>query len=354
MFFIIAVFLYVTLVGYEHKIRRLHGTLQLLSEFHKTHIHVHKCESWENYIEDLRSEEKKSTRLQNLRFYINCCERIGSVLPEPKTPISEYNIGIPNDTIYVCCSKNSEYDRRGQQILSESKEFSTQYTYTPTKFIESIIQDDKSVLYSYNVAGQRIVAKTPAVTSIYRYDGMGRLTKIDHQNIAYYDYQGDAANRINAMNDGKYDYDKTSQLIATNYAKLPAEKYNYDLNGNRSNYQTGKNNQLLHDGENAYEYDDEGNRISKGLTKYFWDHRNRLVKVETPQETVEYVYDYKNRLVRRSTSKGSEFFVHDGWQIVLTLDKNGTVTNKFLWGAKQDELIAQNSVYTLWVKCKRN
>ncbi|MDR2440943.1 MAG: hypothetical protein LBE12_16405, partial [Planctomycetaceae bacterium] len=71
-----------------------------------------------------------------------------------------------------------------------------------------------------------------------------------------------------------------------------------------------------------FEYNGEGNRISKGSTKYYWDHRNRLVKVETPQETVEYVYDYKNRLVKRSTSKGSEFFVHDNWHIVLTLDKN--------------------------------
>jgi RHS repeat-associated protein len=51
--------------------------------------------------------------------------------------------------------------------------------------------------------------------------------------------------------------------------------------------------------------------------------------------------------VKRSTSKGSEFFVHDNWHIVLTLDKNGSVTNKFLWGAKQDELIAQNSAYAL-------
>ncbi|MDR2438769.1 MAG: hypothetical protein LBE12_05285 [Planctomycetaceae bacterium] len=47
------------------------------------------------------------------------------------------------------------------------------------------------------------------------------------------------------------------------------------------------------------EYNNEGNRISKGTTKYFWDYRNRLVKVETPQETVEYVYDYKNSTLIR-------------------------------------------------------
>jgi YD repeat-containing protein len=79
-----------------------------------------------------------------------------------------------------------KYDRREQRILSESDEFSTQYIYMPTRQTESIIQDDKSVQYSYNAAGQRIAAKTPAVTSIYNYDGMGRLTKIDHQNITHY------------------------------------------------------------------------------------------------------------------------------------------------------------------------
>ncbi|MDR2407388.1 MAG: hypothetical protein LBE13_04655, partial [Bacteroidales bacterium] len=157
----------------------------------------------------------------------------------------------------------SKYDRRGQRTLSESNEFSTQYTYTPTRFIESIIRGDQSVQYSYDSTGQKISAKTPAITSNYSYDGMGRLTKIDHGGVANYDYQWDNANRIVSMNDGKYTYDKTNQLIAANYEKLPAERYNYDLNGNRSNYQTGKNNQLLHDGENAYEYDDEGNRISK-------------------------------------------------------------------------------------------
>ncbi|MDR2440193.1 MAG: RHS repeat-associated core domain-containing protein [Planctomycetaceae bacterium] len=173
------------------------------------------------------------------------------------------------------------------------------------------------------------------------------MTKIDHQNVIHYDYQWDVANRVVSINDSKYNYDKTSQLIAANYDKLPVEKYTYDLNGNRSNYRTGKNNQLIHEGENMYEYDGEGNRISKGTTKYFWDHRNRLVKVETPQKTVEYVYDHKNRLVKRSTSKGTEYFIHDGWQVVLTLNQHGKANNYFLWGVNQDELIAQNEYYSL-------
>jgi len=47
------------------------------------------------------------------------------------------------------------------------------------------------------------------------------------------------------------------------------------------------------------------------------------------------------------TRRNSEFVIHDGWQIVLTLDTKGNVKNRNLWGANQDELIATNSQFTL-------
>ncbi|MDR2438771.1 MAG: hypothetical protein LBE12_05295, partial [Planctomycetaceae bacterium] len=88
----------------------------------------------------------------------------------------------------------------------------------------------------------------------------------------------------------QFDYDKTNQIVSATSMKQPVQRFRYDLNGNRTNFNVGKNNRLLNDGESAYNYDNEGNRISKGSTKYYWDHRNRLVKVETPKETVEYSY----------------------------------------------------------------
>ncbi len=39
-------------------------------------------------------------------------------------------------------------------------------------------------------------------------------------------------------------------------------------------------------------------------------------------------------------------FIHDGWQIVISL-KNGVVQDRYLWGAKQDELLCSNSAWTL-------
>ena len=162
----------------------------------------------------------------------------------------------------------------------------------------------------------------------------------------------DTASQVVAMDlDGepaKYGYDATSQLTSATYEKLPDEAYEYDANGNRRNFVTGKNNQLLSDQEHRYEYDDEGNRILKlhltsGLkTVYNWDHRNRLVRVKSPKKTVEYQYDYRNRLTRRN----DEFFVHDGWQIVCSL-KNGKVVDHYLWGARQDELLCENDDFVL-------
>jgi RHS repeat-associated protein len=104
---------------------------------------------------------------------------------------------------------------------------------------------------------------------------------------------------------------------------------------------------LTSDGVFKYTYDNEGNRTAKvskkSRTEYFWDHRNRLVKVVADGKIVEYVYDHLNRLLRRN----DEFFVHDGWQIVLTLDSKGKIKEQFLWGAKQDELLCENDRWTL-------
>ncbi len=102
----------------------------------------------------------------------------------------------------------------------------------------------------------------------------------------------------------------------------------------------------MNDGENAYTYDDEGNRTSKGATKYHWDHRNRLVKVVNGDQTVEYKYDHLNRLYKRTVSDGDEIFVHNGWQIVCSL-KDKKLAHRYLWGATQDELLCDNDDYVL-------
>jgi RHS repeat-associated protein len=244
-----------------------------------------------------------------------------------------------------------------------------QYAYDTLGRVTGISQGEKRVEYAYNAAGQRTATSVFAGTgrvfdTLYQYDGMGRLTDLTHANgnkvFASYDYTWDIANRITGFDftylgqkderTAEYGYDQTSQLVAADYnAFQPNEAYQYDANGNRKNFENSANNQLTNDGEFCYTYDSEGNRVEKmsistgEKTKYVWDHRNRLTQVVTPKESVLYSYDYLNRMTRRN----SEFVVHDGWQIVLTLDTKGTVKNRNLWGANQDELIATNGQFTL-------
>jgi len=245
--------------------------------------------------------------------------------------------------------QQTEYDILGRRtqiatVFGNEMVFANQYAYTKTGQMESISQGGKRVKYHYDAAGMRTATQlfshgNEVITTLQTFDGMGRLTSIDHQGIVRFDYSWDTANRIVSMNDAKYGYDATSQLTSAVYDKLPAEAYLYDANGNRQNFETGKNNQLTSDGTFEYTYDGEGNRVSKvsknSKTEYVWDHRNRLVKVIDNGKSVEYDYDYLNRLVRRN----DELFVHDGWQVACSL-KNGKIERRYLWGAVQDELLA--------------
>jgi len=264
-----------------------------------------------------------------------------------------------------------EANRRTQVTakIGDRVDFVNQYAYDALGRVTGISQGEKRVDYAYNAAGQRTAASVFAgankvFDTLYGYDGMGRLTGLTHANgdkvFADYDYSWDIANRITGFDfsylgekdekTAEYGYDQTSQLVSADYnAFQPNEAYQYDTNGNRKNFETGKNNLLTSDGEFRYTYDGEGNRVEKmsistgEKTQYTWDHRNRLTQVVTPKESVVYAYDYLNRMTRRN----SEFVVHDGWQIVLILDTKGKVKDRNLWGVNQDELIATNDQFTL-------
>ncbi len=258
--------------------------------------------------------------------------------------------GRPESSIFkpgelAAIETTTRYDNLNRRKVLEMQSEKTEYTYSPRGQVASIKRGNQSVSYKY--ANQRVAAITPVMATAYSYDGLGRLSDIQHGKMANYGYKWDLASRISAMNiageTATYSYDKASQLTGADYATLPDEKYDYDLNGNRKNFVTGKNNQLLSDGENEYKYDDEGNRIAKGNIRYEWDHRNRLTKVITPEEIVAYSYDHLNRLV----SRNEEFFVHDGWQIVKVLDLQGETQESYFWGTKQDELLCENDAFVL-------
>ena len=208
--------------------------------------------------------------------------------------------------------------------------------------------------------------------SNYKFDEAGRLTELTHNSdgeiISAYDWAYDAANRITqaVSPDGvsDYNYDDTDQLIDASHDYQDNENYSYDDNGNRvgDGYVTGDNNQLLSDGTYNYEYDAEGNRVRRveiatgEVTEYSWDYRNRLVDVVTKDadgnviSNADYTYDVFDRRIGKSVDADGdgvaekvERFVNDGDHIALTFDGDGNQTERFLHGARIDEVIAQEN-----------
>ena len=261
--------------------------------------------------------------------------------------------------------------------------------------VASLIDDDGSthvVDYSYLGAGAIIQADyaQPDVRFDLAhgagddpYDGpMDRFDRIT--DLLWYDYGSSAdllrfkhgydraSNRLYREEADTSDLDQLysyarGQLTGATYDYQDGESYVYDANGNRTggDYVVGDHNRLLSDGTYNYEYDGEGNRTKRtnlatgAVTEYVWDHRNRLVAVidrmseDGPVvQSVEYVYDSQNRWIANSVDPDGDgpeepqetHFVYQGNQIVLQIDGEGQVTNRYLWGPAVDQILADEQV----------
>ena len=244
-------------------------------------------------------------------------------------------------------------------------------------------------------------SRTLVATTDYAHDSAGRLVSLDHSQganaIAGYTYGYDTLGRLESFGslaDGSvtYAYDQTSQLTAaTGSGTLPDESYRYDGSGNRegSTYHTGTANRVSFDAKYNYQYDNEGNRIrriervSGEVTRYHWDHRNRLVMQEHRSETEQllwrerYSYDGLNRRVERvgdsdgdGVNEQSEYFVNHGLRsdrggagdsIALRLDGTGAVIGRELHGPTVDSILAEDrldpeggATETLWALTDAN
>ncbi len=235
-----------------------------------------------------------------------------------------------------------------------------------------------------DLAGNELVS-----TAIYTFDDAYQLTGLtytqDATSLAYYTYVYDDAGNLTSMTtvDGTttYTHDDTGQLTATDSNYTDDEAYTYDDNGNRvtangDTYTTDDDNQLLSDGTYRYLYDAEGNRIVKyvddgdgvldagdtDITTYDWDYRNRLTAVATYDDytdyaagtsstTVAYTYDYANRLIGRTLDADGTSGTGDLDQTVYVYDGDQVVSrfdNTYADGAATDATASDLSHRYLW------
>ena len=284
----------------------------------------------------------------------------------------------------------------------------TAYNYDELNRTSQITQTgagvaDKRVDFGYDGLGQfasierysDLSGSQLVGSSIYTYDGLNRLTNLNHSNgsgtFAFYDFEYDAASRITKIVDidgtSDYIYDQTNQLTSASHTdpNKPNESYTYDENGNRtashlhgSDYSTGLNNRLLTDGTYNYQYDAEGNmvlqiEIATGEEREFvWDHRNRLTAIVDKDsasdalQEVAFTYDAMNRRIAKEVNADPQnsssgvvmYFVSDRDSVLLEfVDADGidgqeepTFHQRYLHGPAVDQMLAQENASgeSLW------
>ncbi len=288
------------------------------------------------------------------------------------------------------------YDSAGNRTnLTYPNGGSASYSYDPANRLSGMTDwTGKNTTFSYDNAGRRVGLNMPNGTTkaSYNYDQSGRLLDLSHKTgggsiIDSFSYSYDQiGNRLSVTMPNEklaYAYDLLDRLINATPTKLPgadiemmhkAEDFSYDLVGNRitgpeaiDTYTYNQGNQLVSDRKNQYQYDHNGNLISKtevgddGTTKnwtYSYDAENRLIKVIKQEasgtKTITFKYDPFGRRIEKKV-EGIEAgiagtktysYVYDNEAIILeylTKTENGisrTETTKYLHGPGIDEPLA--------------
>ena len=248
------------------------------------------------------------------------------------------------------------------------------YTYDDRHRLKTISQEGngvtpKTAVVSYYDNGQLKQLEVEDVfTTSQTFDDDTRLTGKTHvteagETLAYsYEYEGTIITKITSPNGvTTFGYDDTDQLTSANSDFQANQSYNYDATGNRQGDKIGSHNRLESDGVYTYEYDGEGNRISRTeiatgvVTTYVWDWRNRLVEISQSNEldevvwSSEYKYDAFDRRLGKSVDGDGdgiyelvEDFVYHGDSIYLVLTGD-EISQRYFYGPGTDLVLAEET-----------
>jgi RHS repeat-associated protein len=212
----------------------------------------------------------------------------------------------------------------------------TLYTYGPLGAVATV-RGAVNLDFSYNDAGQieQTDGQAPSdVTVVRDYDQAGRLIAIDGRaysaDLAYTaDSQiesiceFDGGDCLNSSKSTTYTYDDAGRLTnataTMNGVQLSSETYGWDADGNRTSVTSAGSTPVtaqfdLADQLNAtsdgvsYDYDADGNQISRGLSTFGYNPFGELTSVGS----TTYARDALGRVSSRAGSPDSQSFSYDG------------------------------------------
>ena len=89
----------------------------------------------------------------------------------------------------------------------------------------------------------------------------------------------------------------------------------------------------------SYQYDAAGCLTNLNGTSIGWDERYRLSNVDGTSSSIEYEYDVQGRRASRIENGVTNYFVYDGNQVVADLDGSGNLLRTYVWGQGIDNLL---------------
>ena len=202
-----------------------------------------------------------------------------------------------------------------------------------------------------------------------------RMSRIFHRNasggtLADYQYTHDIKGQLktesSASDTTTYTYDPNGQIneCARRFQTSLSENFGYDASGNRISainndgsfsYTVGSNNRIISNGIYTFEYDLEGNIVSKINSSthesvlYTYDHRNRLSKVSFHSsenaitKEISYTYDLFNRRIGKTINGEVNQYFYNGEQIWKEINSKAQITY-FLVADTTDSWVARQSL----------
>jgi RHS repeat-associated protein len=261
------------------------------------------------------------------------------------------------------------YDAAGRRASRlDQSGYALHYSYNSLGLLESIAESQDGgtqlVRYSYD-AKQRLSRKVLAngVSTEYQYDVEDNLKVLtnraaDNSVLSRFKYTYDALGRRKTMStldgDWEYDYDATGQLRGASFtSRNPAIanktiSYQYDAVGNRiqetvdsvsTAYTTNDLNQYEQVGTTTYDYDTDGNLITKTQGANVWEYRynddNKLVAVSGPDGISEYHYDGLGNRIATTHNGETTYYQLDpaGFgNVIGEYDEAGNLTARYNHG----------------------